>query len=53
MTSVSVFLDFCQVELRLLAHLSADPQLLRIFQNPEADAFTMLAAQWWVYTDIH
>ncbi|XP_067300083.1 DNA polymerase nu-like isoform X2 [Pseudorasbora parva] len=38
--------DFCQVELRLLAHLSADPQLLRIFQNPEADAFTMLAAQW-------
>uniref|UniRef100_A0A672RWP1 DNA-directed DNA polymerase n=1 Tax=Sinocyclocheilus grahami TaxID=75366 RepID=A0A672RWP1_SINGR len=38
--------DFCQVELRLLAHLSADPQLLRIFQNTEADAFTMLAAQW-------
>ncbi|XP_077084260.1 DNA polymerase nu-like isoform X2 [Siphateles boraxobius] len=38
--------DFCQVELRLLAQLSADPQLLRIFQNPEADAFTMLAAQW-------
>ncbi|CAM4519916.1 unnamed protein product [Leuciscus chuanchicus] len=38
--------DFCQVELRLLAHLSADPQLLRIFQKPEADAFTMLAAQW-------
>ncbi|NP_001093496.1 DNA polymerase nu [Danio rerio] len=38
--------DFCQVELRLLAHLSADPQLLRIFQSPEADAFTMLAAQW-------
>ncbi|XP_051984660.1 DNA polymerase nu [Xyrauchen texanus] len=38
--------DFCQVELRLLAHLSSDLQLLRIFQNPEADAFTMLAAQW-------
>ncbi|XP_043099806.1 DNA polymerase nu [Puntigrus tetrazona] len=38
--------DFCQVELRLLAHLSADPQLVRIFQNTEADAFTMLAAQW-------
>ncbi|XP_057219372.1 DNA polymerase nu [Triplophysa rosa] len=38
--------DFCQVELRLLAHLSSDPQLLRIFQKPEADAFTMLAAQW-------
>ncbi|XP_073716027.1 DNA polymerase nu isoform X1 [Misgurnus anguillicaudatus] len=38
--------DFCQVELRLLAHLSSDPQLLSIFQKPEADAFTMLAAQW-------
>ncbi|XP_063042910.1 DNA polymerase nu-like [Engraulis encrasicolus] len=38
--------DFCQVELRLLAHLSSDPELLRIFQNPDADVFTMLAAQW-------
>ncbi|XP_037399622.1 DNA polymerase nu [Pygocentrus nattereri] len=38
--------DFCQVELRLLAHLSSDPELLRIFQNPEADVFTMLASQW-------
>ncbi|XP_065104594.1 DNA polymerase nu [Paramisgurnus dabryanus] len=38
--------DFRQVELRLLAHLSSDPQLLSIFQKPEADAFTMLAAQW-------
>uniref|UniRef100_A0A672S0Z3 Polymerase (DNA directed) nu n=1 Tax=Sinocyclocheilus grahami TaxID=75366 RepID=A0A672S0Z3_SINGR len=37
---------FCQVELRLLAQLSANPQLLRIFQNTEAEAFTMLAAQW-------
>ncbi|XP_062373188.1 DNA polymerase nu [Sardina pilchardus] len=38
--------DFCQVELRLLAHLCMDPELLRIFQNPEADVFTMLASQW-------
>ncbi|XP_037336758.2 DNA polymerase nu [Pungitius pungitius] len=38
--------DFCQVELRLLAHLSADPELLRIFLNPQADVFTMLASQW-------
>ncbi|KAI4884978.1 hypothetical protein NFI96_020253 [Prochilodus magdalenae] len=38
--------DFCQVELRLLAHLSSDPELLKIFQNPEADVFTMLASQW-------
>ncbi|XP_055085223.1 DNA polymerase nu [Periophthalmus magnuspinnatus] len=38
--------DFCQVELRLLAHLSSDPELLRIFTNPEADVFSMLASQW-------
>ncbi|XP_062849422.1 DNA polymerase nu [Trichomycterus rosablanca] len=38
--------DFCQVELRLLAHLSSDPELTRVFQNPEADVFTMLASQW-------
>ncbi|GLD74996.1 DNA polymerase nu isoform X7 [Lates japonicus] len=34
------------VELRLLAHLSSDPELLRIFTNPQADVFTMLASQW-------
>uniref|UniRef100_A0A3B5AE77 DNA polymerase nu n=1 Tax=Stegastes partitus TaxID=144197 RepID=A0A3B5AE77_9TELE len=39
--------DFCQVELRLLAHLSSDPELLRIFTSPQADVFTMLASQWW------
>ncbi|XP_026209305.1 DNA polymerase nu [Anabas testudineus] len=38
--------DFCQVELRLLAHLSSDPELLRIFTNPQVDVFTMLASQW-------
>ncbi|XP_056299250.1 DNA polymerase nu [Pseudoliparis swirei] len=38
--------DFCQVELRLLAHLSSDPELLRIFINPQVDVFTMLASQW-------
>ncbi|XP_045921713.1 uncharacterized protein LOC123981106 isoform X5 [Micropterus dolomieu] len=38
--------DFCQVELRLLAHLSSDPELLRIFSLPQADVFTMLASQW-------
>ncbi|XP_047433521.1 DNA polymerase nu [Mugil cephalus] len=38
--------DFCQVELRLLAHLSSDPELLRVFTNPQADVFTMLASQW-------
>ncbi|XP_060731479.1 DNA polymerase nu [Tachysurus vachellii] len=38
--------DFCQMELRLLAHLSSDPELLRIFQNAKADVFNMLASQW-------
>ncbi|XP_070786310.1 DNA polymerase nu [Enoplosus armatus] len=38
--------DFCQVELRLLAHLSSDPELLRIFTHPQADVFSMLASQW-------
>ncbi|XP_048827248.1 DNA polymerase nu-like [Brienomyrus brachyistius] len=38
--------DFCQVELRLLAHLSSDPELLRVFQDPSADVFAMLASQW-------
>uniref|UniRef100_A0A3P8V2N6 Polymerase (DNA directed) nu n=1 Tax=Cynoglossus semilaevis TaxID=244447 RepID=A0A3P8V2N6_CYNSE len=38
--------DFCQVELRLLAHLSSDPELLRIFTEPQADVFTLLASQW-------
>nr|XP_020480267.1 DNA polymerase nu isoform X2 [Monopterus albus] len=37
--------DFCQVELRLLAHLSSDPELLRVFTNPQADVFAMLASQ--------
>lgn len=39
-------LDFCQVELRLLAHFSSDPELLRIFNHPQSDVFTMLASQW-------
>ncbi|XP_035283092.1 DNA polymerase nu isoform X2 [Anguilla anguilla] len=38
--------DFCQVELRLLAHLTSDPELLRLFQDPDADVFSMLASQW-------
>uniref|UniRef100_A0A674PDL6 DNA-directed DNA polymerase n=1 Tax=Takifugu rubripes TaxID=31033 RepID=A0A674PDL6_TAKRU len=38
--------DFCQVELRLLAHFSSDPELLRIFSHPQSDVFTMLASQW-------
>ncbi|XP_030194862.1 DNA polymerase nu isoform X1 [Gadus morhua] len=38
--------DFCQVELRLLAHLSGDPELLRVFSHAHSDVFTMLASRW-------
>uniref|UniRef100_A0A672FQA6 Polymerase (DNA directed) nu n=1 Tax=Salarias fasciatus TaxID=181472 RepID=A0A672FQA6_SALFA len=44
--SVVLIFSTLQVELRLLAHLSADPELLRIFSSPQADVFTMLASQW-------
>ncbi|XP_073518366.1 DNA polymerase nu [Phyllobates terribilis] len=39
--------DFSQIELRLLAHFSADPALLKLFHEAErTDVFTNLAAQW-------
>ena len=42
--------DFRQVEFRLMAHFSADPGLLHIFADSDADAaadpFRRLAAQW-------
>ena len=42
-----LFVDFQQIELRLLAHLSNDPDLLRLFtQNNDQDVFTQLTAQW-------
>ncbi|KAJ8311799.1 hypothetical protein KUTeg_010654 [Tegillarca granosa] len=42
-------IDFQQIELRILAHLSNDPSLLKIFQqNKNGDIFLELAAQWYV-----
>ncbi|KAM8940344.1 DNA polymerase nu [Pelodytes ibericus] len=39
--------DFSQVELRLMAHFSSDPELLKLFQETEStDVFTKLASQW-------
>ncbi|XP_060044335.1 DNA polymerase nu isoform X2 [Erinaceus europaeus] len=39
--------DFSQIELRILAHLSGDPELLKLFQGSERDdVFSTLAAQW-------
>ncbi|XP_038661823.1 DNA polymerase nu isoform X2 [Scyliorhinus canicula] len=39
--------DFSHIELRILAHLTSDPELLRLFQEPEPpDVFSSLACQW-------
>ncbi|XP_053556285.1 DNA polymerase nu [Bombina bombina] len=39
--------DFSQIELRLLAHFSLDPELLKLFKETEStDVFTILASQW-------
>ncbi|XP_037685186.1 DNA polymerase nu isoform X2 [Choloepus didactylus] len=39
--------DFSQIELRILAHLSGDPELLKLFQEPERDdVFSTLTSQW-------
>ncbi|XP_076992349.1 DNA polymerase nu isoform X2 [Tamandua tetradactyla] len=41
------FTDFSQIELRILAHLSGDPELLKLFQEPERDdVFSTLTSQW-------
>ncbi|KAM5283749.1 DNA polymerase nu isoform 1-T1 [Hipposideros larvatus] len=39
--------DFAQIELRILAHLSGDPELLKLFQESERDdVFSTLTSQW-------
>ncbi|KAM6221816.1 DNA polymerase nu [Rhynchocyon petersi] len=39
--------DFSQIELRILAHLSEDPELLKLFQESEGeDVFSTLTSQW-------
>lgn len=42
---VLLSLDFAQIELRVMAHLSADPGLVALFRS-EADVFRTVAAQW-------
>ncbi|XP_053947271.1 DNA polymerase theta isoform X1 [Anastrepha ludens] len=37
--------DFCQLEMRILAHLSQDPALLKVM-NTNCDIFTAIAARW-------
>ncbi|GFH24058.1 uncharacterized protein HaLaN_21775, partial [Haematococcus lacustris] len=38
--------DYCQVELRMMAHLSQDAVLCGMLQQPGADPFKGLAASW-------
>ncbi|XP_063702529.1 DNA polymerase theta [Culicoides brevitarsis] len=38
--------DFCQLELRILTHLSQDPSLIRIM-NSDEDVFRSIAAAWY------
>ncbi|KAF6260747.1 hypothetical protein COO60DRAFT_857116 [Scenedesmus sp. NREL 46B-D3] len=44
--SVLVSADYCQIELRLMAHFSADASLLGALARPGADPFVELAASW-------
>jgi len=38
--------DYCQIELRVMAHFSQDPGMLAAFQDPARDVFKSLAAHW-------
>lgn len=38
--------DYCQIELRLMAHFSKDRSLIELLSSPQADVFTMIAAKW-------
>ena len=43
---VFISADFCQLELRLLAHFSRDVDLCGIFSDKDCDAFVNFAAKW-------
>lgn len=45
-----VSVDFCQIELRILAHLSKDPILLSAIKSP-GDIFLNLSAKWYKITE--
>ena len=38
--------DYCQLELRMLAHLSGDEKLLAAFNSSNQDPFILLGRQW-------
>lgn len=38
--------DYCQIELRMMAHFSEDPDLVATLCDPTQDVFRSLAAKW-------
>jgi DNA polymerase theta len=44
--SVLMSVDYCQIELRLMAHFSCDASLLAALARPGADPFVEMAASW-------
>ncbi|VEN52432.1 unnamed protein product [Callosobruchus maculatus] len=38
--------DYCQLELRILTHLSREPLLVNIMRQPGDDVFRLIAAKW-------
>lgn len=46
MTLVSF--DYCQLELRIMAHYAEDEGLLKKLSDPQVDMFTVIAGQWLV-----
>ncbi|XP_037943762.1 DNA polymerase theta-like [Teleopsis dalmanni] len=45
-----ISIDFCQLEMRILAHLSKDPALLEVMRTKK-DIFTAIAASWYKVSD--
>lgn len=43
---VLISADYSQIEVRLMAHFSGDPSLVRLLSNPTGDLFRLLAAEW-------
>jgi DNA polymerase theta len=44
--SVLMSADYCQIELRLMAHFSCDEALLAALMRPDVDPFVEMAASW-------
>jgi hypothetical protein len=44
--SVLMSADYCQIELRLMAHFSCDESLLAALMRPDVDPFVEMAASW-------